>query len=95
MARFELSAVAADDLLDIFVYGTEQWGLPQAHAYYDSLLDHLARIASDPYRYPAVTDIRIGLRRSVFKAHSVYFMIDPEAVNIRAIQRSQRIERIR
>jgi len=42
-------------------------------------------LAERPLSYPAVDDIRVGYRRSVCGADSIYYRIEGEAVEIMAI----------
>ena len=94
MANYELSDFAQQDLDDIFVYGVRTWGLKQADAYYDALLEQLVEIASDPRRHPRADDILQGVRRRVFRSHAIYFEITDTHVLILGILRSQDTARL-
>lgn len=89
MAHYELTPLAQDDLVGLHQYGVRQWGLTQADTYLSELFDHFEKIATDPHRYPAVTDIHPNARRSVFAPHAVYFEIIDEAILVLGIIRSQ------
>ncbi len=89
MATYRLSEEARDDLIGIHQYGVKEWGVVQADEYFWQLFAHFETIGSDPLRYPEVDHIRAGYRRSVCKAHSVYYRIDGESMLVMAILRSQ------
>lgn len=74
MARYELSNVAGKDLEGIFDYGITHFRLSQALDYQNGLTQRFADLAAHPKRYPAVDHIRKGYRRSVYRAHAIYFM---------------------
>ena len=41
--------------------------------------------------YPVVDDIRAGYRRSVYEKHSIYFVIEGNTVEVRAVVKQQDI----
>ena len=91
MGKLELriTNLAGQDLDDLYVEGFTTWGAEQADRYYDGLLDRFERICENPTMYPAVDDIREGYRRSVYERHSIYYVIDKDAVEIRAVVKRQ------
>ncbi len=82
MAKYKLTASAELDLLNIAVYGMEQFGLAQAELYRDKLQRRFDELATSPLHYPAVDFIREGYRRSVCGSHSIYYRIQPDFVEI-------------
>lgn len=82
MARYELAHAADRDFEGIFDYGIDRFGLTQAQAYQAGLQQRFAELAADPKRYPAVDHIRTGYRRSVYRAHAIYYRIEPQRVLI-------------
>lgn len=86
-----ITRVADQDLDDIYTEGFTTWGETQADRYYEGLLERLERICENPKMYPAVNDIRQGYRRSVYKKHSIYYVIDDNTVEIRAVVKYQDI----
>ncbi|WP_298959425.1 type II toxin-antitoxin system RelE/ParE family toxin [uncultured Roseibium sp.] len=83
--RLKLSASADRDLTAIYDYGFIQWGEERADLYYDALIDHLDQLCDNPFLYAAVDDIRPGYRRSIFRAHTVYYKVNDTAVEIMAV----------
>ena len=84
-----ITKVADQDLDDLYTEGFTTWGEAQADRYYDGLLERLNRICEHPKMYPAVDDIRAGYRRSVYEKHAIYYVIDGDAVEIRAVVKHQ------
>ncbi|MGC3939963.1 type II toxin-antitoxin system RelE/ParE family toxin [Roseobacter sp. EG26] len=84
-----ITNVADQDLDDLYTTGFTTWGMAQADRYYDGLLERFERICEHPKMYPAVDDIREGYRRSVYEKHAIYYGIDNDAVEIRAVVKYQ------
>lgn len=82
MANYRLSAAAEDDLDRLYIYGVLSFGLEQTESYTAGLIDHFAILGDAPLLYMAVDEIRTGYRRSVYRAHSVYYRIDGNGVEI-------------
>ena len=89
--KLRITELADQDLNDLYVEGFTTWGEGQADHYYDGLLNRFERICENPMMYPAVDDIRAGYRRSVYEKHSIYYVIDEGAVEIRAVVKRQDI----
>lgn len=85
MASYKLNEKAADDLDRLFDYGIDHFGLRHAQAYVEGLKRRLDEIGAHPRRYRAVDEIREGYRRSVYRAHSIYYRIGDETVEIMRI----------
>ena len=82
MASYRLSDRALKDLDRLYEHGILSFGLSLADEFYDGLIARFQAIADQPSLYPAIDDIREGYRRSVCGAHSIYFRIDSEGVEI-------------
>ena len=93
MKKYKLSItqVAAQDLDDLYAEGFTTWGEQQADRYYDGLLSRFEHICESPMMYPAVDDIRPGYRRSVYEKHSIYFVIEDDIIEVRAVVKRQNI----
>ncbi|WP_195819408.1 type II toxin-antitoxin system RelE/ParE family toxin [Roseobacter sp. MH60115] len=87
-----ITKVADQDLDDLYTEGFTTWGEAQADRYYDGLLERFERICENPKTYPAVDDIRAGYRRSVYEKHAIYYVIDGEAVEVRAVVKYQDVD---
>lgn len=82
MGSYKLTEKAIDDLAHIYSYGIEVFGAARADLYYDTLLNHLDRLAENPYLYPALPYIRPGYRRSVCGVDSIYYRVVDDTVEI-------------
>lgn len=82
VAAYRLSQAAKDDLVRLYRRGIIEFGMQQADRYYDGLIARLERIAVDPTLYPAVDHIRAGYRRSVYGAHSIYYQLSEDGLEI-------------
>ena len=85
MAKYRLTLAADADLDRLFIFGVATFGLDQAEKYTSGLYEHLADIAENPKRWPAVDHIRKGYRRSVYGVHSIYYNIDTKEIVINRI----------
>ncbi len=62
MGNFSLAPKAKLDLLDIFLYGLEFFGLEQSEHFQDELNEQFQVIANFPLHFQAVDDIYPGYR---------------------------------
>jgi len=82
MASYRLNREALEDLDQLYEHGVLTFGLRQADAYFDGIVNRFQKIADQPELYPAIDHIRQGYRRSVYKSHSIYYRIDPGEIVI-------------
>lgn len=82
MAHYRLTKAADQDFERIFEFGIDQFGLAQALDYQNGMTQLFDQVAGQPNLYQAGDHIRQGYRRSVYKAHSIYYRIDDEFVLI-------------
>lgn len=82
MASYRLNREALQDLDRLYEHGVLTFGLRQADAYFDGIVNQFQKIADQPKLYPAIDHIRQGYRRSVYKSHSIYYRIDPDEIVI-------------
>lgn len=85
----KLSAVAKNDLREIYRYGFLTWGERQADEYRDALLAHFETLCENPFLFQAVDEIREGYRRSVCKSHSIYYLVSESEVEVMAVIKHQ------
>lgn len=57
-------------------------GVTQSDHYWDQLKRRFSIIAERPLFFPAVDHIRVGYRRSVCGAHSIYYRIEGDSIEI-------------
>jgi len=82
MASYRLNREALEDLDRLYEHGVLTFGLRQADAYFDGIVNRFQKIADQPELYPAIDHIRQGYRRSVYRSHSIYYHIDPDEIVI-------------
>jgi len=85
MSNYRLSKTAEMDLIQIYRYGVNQFGMAQADNYYNSLYDYFDIISQRPFSFESVDYIKLGYRRCVFGVHSIYFKINSNTVEVMAI----------
>lgn len=85
MGHYRLTEEAKVDLIRIHKYGVLRFGEAQADKYFMAFFDQFDLIADQPYLFPSVDFIKVGYRRSVCGADSIYFRIERDAVEIMAI----------
>ena len=73
MANYRLSEAAAGDLEKLYETGLLDYGLRLADAYFDGLTERFDLIAENPGWGRDYQFINPGLRRYVYRAHSVYY----------------------
>ena len=91
MTKYSLtvSALAEDDLRDLYRFGFFNWGEQTADEYRDALLEHFNLLCENPFMFQAVDDIQEGYRRSVCKAHAIYYRVFDAHVEIMAVVKHQ------
>jgi toxin ParE1/3/4 len=93
MGEYRLSRSARNDLTAIAQYGDEHFGVAQSDRYRDQLKQRFSVLAEQPTLYPAIVHIRPGYRRSVCGAHSIYYRIDAQSVEIVRILKHQDVSK--
>lgn len=78
MRRYRLSRKAEDDVVDIFVFGREQFGVHQAERYHDLLEKTFRFLAENPEAARERTEITPPVRIHPFQAHIVIYTIDAD-----------------
>jgi toxin ParE1/3/4 len=87
--KYRLAKRAEDDLIAIAQYGNEHFGVAQSNRYRNKLKQRFAVLAEQPRLYPAVEHIRPGYHRSVCGAHSIYYRVEADGVEIIRILKHQ------
>jgi len=90
MPDYRLAQSAENDLIEIAQYGDDHYGIEQSDRYRDRLKQRFLVLADQPMLYPAVDHIRTGYRRSVCGAHSIYYRIEGDTVEIMRILKHQK-----
>jgi toxin ParE1/3/4 len=79
---YKISKKAKMDLARIYWRGVREFGDAQAEKYYNALIDRFESIAENPLIYPMVDHVRLGYRRSVCGADSIYYQMNNDHVEI-------------
>ena len=82
MTRIEFTRDAEQDLIDIYLYGIEHFGLIQAERYNELLHARIDTIAENPGFGSDYGFVRGGLRRYESVSHAVYFQRIAEGIRI-------------
>lgn len=94
MANYKLSHAAKDDLIRIYHYGVEQFGMSQADKYFDSFFKYFDIISQQPFAFESIDYIKKGYRRCACGSDSIYYRIDNGIVEIMAIVGGQDLKNI-
>lgn len=94
MAKYRLSNEAKEDLIRIYLYGVEKFGMAQADKYFDSFFKYFDIIAQRPFSFESVDYIKKGYRRCVCGSDSIYYKINDNIVEIMAIVGRQDLNNI-
>ena len=82
MTKIEITRDAEQDLIDIYLYGIEHFGLIQAERYSESLQAKIDTIAENPNFGSDCGFVRDGLQRYESVSHAIYFQRISEGVRI-------------
>lgn len=80
--RYRLSEAADADLERLYEWGVDRYGMAAADQYYDGLIARFGQIADSPQQWQAIDHIRVGYRRAVYGAHSIYYRVEVDGVRI-------------
>ena len=94
MADYKLSNAAKDDLIRIYHYGVEKFGMTQADRYFDSFFKYFDIISQQPFAFESIDYIKKGYRRCACGSDSIYYRINNDIVEIMAIVGSQDLKNI-
>ena len=82
MLEIHKQALAEEDLIGIWCYAFEKWGVEQADDYLDQLNEGIAILAENPKIGTNCDQLRRGYRRYHIKHHMVYYRINPSQIDI-------------
>jgi toxin ParE1/3/4 len=73
MADYRLSEEAKEDLIRIYRYGVNRFGMSQADRYFENFFECFEMIAERPYSFESVNHIKVGYQRCGCGVDSIYF----------------------
>jgi len=91
MTEYRVSKRAIANLNNIYLYGIEQFGRPQALAYQVELEDCFAMLARHPRIGRTSPTIRPGMRRHEHGSHVILYREEKDGVLIVAVLHSRSI----
>ena len=94
MKTYQLTNRAEHDLIDIFSYGIEQFGLIQAQNYSIELADCFDLIAKNPHIGREAKSIAKNVRRHEHKSHTILYEQTEFGVLILALVHSRNISKL-
>jgi toxin ParE1/3/4 len=94
MANYKLTNEAKNDLIRIYLYGVQKFGIAQADKYFESFFEYFKIIAEQPFSFESVDHIKIGYRRCVCGVDSIYCKINKNFVEIITIIGRQDLNKI-
>jgi toxin ParE1/3/4 len=85
MAEYRISERARADLIDIYDFTESRFGAYQADAYYAGLVRSFGLLADFPLIGQNVDELAAGYRRFRFQSHLIFYTIQPDYIEIRAV----------
>lgn len=85
MGEFKLNEEAEEDLIRIYKYGIQRFGIIQADKYYTKLYKCFDEITKRPYSFESTNYIKAGYRRCVCGSDSIYFRVMQDRIEIMTI----------
>ena len=85
MPEHGLSERTRADLIDIYDFTESRFGKYQAEAYYAGLIRFFELLADFPLIGQQVDELAVGHRRFRFQSNLIFYTVQPDHVEIRAI----------
>ncbi|NOY72168.1 MAG: type II toxin-antitoxin system RelE/ParE family toxin [Gammaproteobacteria bacterium] len=86
--------LAEDDLINIWIYGYEQWGITQADHYIEGLGSRLTSLAQSPETCRERKEFSPPVRICPYVSHVIVYTIEDDSILvIRVLHKSMDIER--
>jgi toxin ParE1/3/4 len=79
---YKLTPLALNDLKAIWHYGAKTWGLEQAEAYGEKVIDAFEFLAENPHAGKDMAHIRAGYRRIAVGSHLIFYQVLDDVVQI-------------
>ncbi len=94
MSEYRLTQDADDDLLKMFIYGFETFGLTQAEEYRDGMIQCFELLADTPRLGRKADEFAPGSRRHEHAQHVIFYDEQPDGVLITGIIHERSIRRL-
>jgi toxin ParE1/3/4 len=87
--QINLSKLASEDLIDIWLYGNEEWGASRADLYLDELDVAMRSLCSNSARYPEYSETKPTFRLMLFRSHLIaYEIAENEVLILRVLHKN-------
>jgi toxin ParE1/3/4 len=73
---YKTTRKADADIIDIYVYGAQNFGTAQAERYHTGLINAFERLALDPYLMRERREIQPPIRLFGYESHLIAYLID-------------------
>jgi len=73
MTNYTLSADAEQDVVGIYLYSIEKFGLAQADKYVSEMYGHFSIVGNDHTKGKSCDEVAPGLRRFRYVSHVIYY----------------------
>ena len=80
--NFQVRQAADNDLLDIFIYGCEQFGVGTAEAYIYRLEAGIQQLTEHPKSGRSIEQIMAGVRALPVVSHVIYYQVTDTTIDI-------------
>lgn len=85
MAEYRLTQRARANLIDIYDFSEGKYGAYQAEAYHAGLIRSFGLLADFPLIGQTIDELAAGYRRFRFQSHLIFYTVQPDCVEIRAV----------
>ena len=86
---YTLSRAAENDIASIATYTIETFGIDQAIAYRDGLIDALTFLAEFPQAARERNELRPGTRAYPYRSHLIFYREDGDGIFIQRVRHSR------
>jgi len=80
--NFRISSEASEDLVSVWKYTREHWGVEQADLYIDAIMLRLIWLIGNRKLWRPRPEIKEGVFSCTEKSHVIFFSADEEYINI-------------
>ena len=88
MAEYRLTQRARANLIDIYDFTEGKFGAYQAEAYHAGLVRSFGLLADFPLIGQTIDELAAGYRRFRFQSHLIFYTVQPDSVETRAVVHS-------
>ncbi|UZE96232.1 type II toxin-antitoxin system RelE/ParE family toxin [Alkalimarinus alittae] len=82
MSSFRLRPEAESDLETIWLYTEQNWGIEQAHAYIDGMVDIFQLLSNNPLMCPERSEFTPAVRIHHHAYHLVVFVLSDAGIDV-------------